>query len=67
MGGRDEDCAHTKNRHVEDEELNEMNHTFAPTQCGGNTSQEQQDSHGLCVEEEAANRSGGYSYFRFYL
>uniref|UniRef100_A0A3B5MR88 C3H1-type domain-containing protein n=1 Tax=Xiphophorus couchianus TaxID=32473 RepID=A0A3B5MR88_9TELE len=23
-------CAHTKNRHVEDEELNEMNHTFDP-------------------------------------
>ncbi|XP_043971851.1 leukocyte receptor cluster member 9 [Gambusia affinis] len=56
VGGRDEDCARTKNRHVEEEELNEMNHTFVPTHCGGNTSQEQQDSHGLCVEEEAANR-----------
>ncbi|XP_007550062.1 leukocyte receptor cluster member 9 isoform X2 [Poecilia formosa] len=56
VGGREEDCARTKNRHEEEEELNEMNHTFAPTHCGGNTSQEQQDSRGLCVEEEVANR-----------
>uniref|UniRef100_A0A3P9NQQ9 C3H1-type domain-containing protein n=1 Tax=Poecilia reticulata TaxID=8081 RepID=A0A3P9NQQ9_POERE len=62
VGGREEDCARTKNRHEEEEELNEMNHTFAPTHCAGNTSQEQQDSHGLCVEEQAANRSGVYSY-----
>ncbi|KAM4736240.1 leukocyte receptor cluster member 9 isoform 2-T3 [Anableps anableps] len=56
VGGQDEDCTYTKNRHVEEDELNEMIHTFAPTHCGGNTSQEQQDSHGLCVAEEAANR-----------
>ncbi|XP_047216968.1 leukocyte receptor cluster member 9 isoform X3 [Girardinichthys multiradiatus] len=54
--GETEDCSHTKNRHVEEDGLNEMIHTFASKHCGGNTSQEQQESHGSCVAEEAANR-----------
>lgn len=29
-----------------------------PPECTGNTSQEQQESRGPCVEEEAADRSG---------
>lgn len=56
VGGQDEDCTRSKNRDVEKDELNEMIHTFTHTHCGGNTSQEQQESHGLCVAEEAANR-----------
>ncbi|XP_037836212.1 leukocyte receptor cluster member 9 isoform X2 [Kryptolebias marmoratus] len=48
-----------ENRHEDEEEedeLNEMIHTFNSTHCGENISQEQQQSRGSCVAEEAANR-----------
>lgn len=58
-----EECTQTGNTHLEEEKQNEMNiHTTdsaqAATKCRGNATQEQQDSRGACVVEEAANRSG---------
>lgn len=58
-----EECTHTESTHLEEEEQSEMNiHTPDFTQpapkCRGNTSQEQQESQGACVVEEAAIRSG---------
>lgn len=61
-GGQEEGESQTKIRHVEEDELNEMNHTFNSTHCGGNISQEQQQSRGSCAAEEAANRSAVYFY-----
>uniref|UniRef100_UPI0009B31948 leukocyte receptor cluster member 9 n=1 Tax=Monopterus albus TaxID=43700 RepID=UPI0009B31948 len=55
------ECAHTESTHLEEAMQDEMNiHTPDSTQpaskCRGNTSQEQQDSGGAHVVEEAANR-----------
>ncbi|XP_029360533.1 leukocyte receptor cluster member 9 [Echeneis naucrates] len=59
-GSEIEECAHTENTHLEEEEQKGMNiHTPDSVQpasmCRGNASQEQQ-SQGACVVEEAANR-----------
>ncbi|XP_051261410.1 leukocyte receptor cluster member 9 isoform X2 [Dicentrarchus labrax] len=55
-----EDCTHTENTHLEGEKPSEMNiHNLDSTQapkCKGNTSQEQQESQGACVTEEAEIR-----------
>ncbi|XP_075965494.1 leukocyte receptor cluster member 9 isoform X2 [Anarhichas minor] len=56
-----EDCAHPENTHLEEEKPSEMNaHTPESTQpaptCRGDTSQEQQESRGASVAEEAAMR-----------
>ncbi|KAI3361095.1 hypothetical protein L3Q82_013295, partial [Scortum barcoo] len=56
-----EECAHTESTHLEEDEQSEMNiHTPDSTQlvskCKGNTPQEQQESRGPCVVEEAATR-----------
>ncbi|KAK2910153.1 leukocyte receptor cluster member 9 isoform X2 [Channa argus] len=55
------ECTHTESTHLEEEKTNEMNiHTPGTTQlapkCRGKISQEQQESQGACVEEEAPNR-----------
>ncbi|XP_070691444.1 leukocyte receptor cluster member 9 [Pempheris klunzingeri] len=59
--GQTDGCVHTQNTHLVEEEQSEMNiHTPDVTEatpmCGENTSQEQQESRGACVTEEAANR-----------
>ncbi|XP_070768143.1 leukocyte receptor cluster member 9 [Enoplosus armatus] len=56
-----EECTQKENTHLEEEKPSEMNiHTPDSTQpapkCKGNTSQEQQESRGACVTEEAAVR-----------
>ncbi|XP_030606383.1 leukocyte receptor cluster member 9 isoform X1 [Archocentrus centrarchus] len=61
VSGQEEGCARTGNTHLEEEKQNQMNiHTpeSAPPapECKGNTSQEQQESQGSCVVEEAADR-----------
>lgn len=63
VSGQDEGCTRTGSTHLEEEEQNEMNiHTpesaLPPPECKGNSSQEQQESQGSCVVEEAADRSG---------
>ncbi|XP_019948572.1 leukocyte receptor cluster member 9 [Paralichthys olivaceus] len=50
------DCADTRNTHLEEEKQNEMNIHVPDSLCRGSTSQEQQESQGACVVEEAANR-----------
>lgn len=60
--GQEEGESQTTIRRVEEDELNEMNHTFNSTQCGGNASRGQQQSGGSCAAEEAANRSAVYFY-----
>ncbi|XP_034465719.1 leukocyte receptor cluster member 9 [Hippoglossus hippoglossus] len=49
------ECADTQNTHLEEEKQNEMN-IHVPDSTGTNTSQEQLESQGACVVEEAANR-----------
>ncbi len=56
-----EECTQTENTHLEGEKTSEMNvHSPDSTQpapnCRGNTSQEQRESRGVCVTEEAAVR-----------
>uniref|UniRef100_A0AAQ6IF34 C3H1-type domain-containing protein n=1 Tax=Anabas testudineus TaxID=64144 RepID=A0AAQ6IF34_ANATE len=56
-----EACTHTESAHLEKEKPNGMNirtpdSTQPVPKCRENISQEQQDSQGACVEEEAANR-----------
>ncbi|XP_037640832.1 leukocyte receptor cluster member 9 isoform X1 [Sebastes umbrosus] len=56
-----EESAHTESTHLEEEKQSEMNtHTPDSTppapECQGNISQEQQESRGTCVVEEAATR-----------
>lgn len=58
-----EESAHTESTHLEEEKQSEMNtHTPDSTppapECQGNISQEQQESRGTCVVEEAATRLG---------
>ncbi|KAK2844680.1 hypothetical protein Q5P01_011339 [Channa striata] len=55
------ECSHSESTHLEEEKPNEMNiRTPGSTQlaqkCRGNVSQEQQESQGACVEEEAPDR-----------
>ncbi|XP_018538114.1 leukocyte receptor cluster member 9 isoform X1 [Lates calcarifer] len=59
--GETEERTQTENTHLEEEEQNEMNiYTPDSTQpapkCRGDASQQQQESRGACVVEEAANR-----------
>ncbi|XP_054477751.1 leukocyte receptor cluster member 9 isoform X2 [Anoplopoma fimbria] len=56
-----EECAHTEKTHLEEEKQSEMNNqtpdsTQPAPKCRGDTSQEQQESQGTCVMEEAAMR-----------
>ncbi|KAM9353481.1 leukocyte receptor cluster member 9 [Symphorus nematophorus] len=56
-----EECTHTENTHLEEEKPSTMiihtpNATQPAPKCRGNTSQEQQESRGACVPEEAAIR-----------
>lgn len=58
-----EECTQTEYAHLEEEKQNEMNicppeSAQAAPKCGHNTSQEQEDSQGACVAEEASNRCG---------
>ncbi|CAK6966130.1 leukocyte receptor cluster member 9 [Scomber scombrus] len=56
-----EECTQTENTHLEEEKQNEMN-IYAPDsaqaapKCRCDASQEQEDSQGACVAEEASNR-----------
>ncbi|XP_053182545.1 leukocyte receptor cluster member 9 [Scomber japonicus] len=56
-----EECSQTEYTHLEEEKQNEMNicppdSAQAAPKCRHNTSQEQEDSQGACVAEEASNR-----------